>query len=312
MAAMHTTAVGERLIFLYFFLIYYTTAFTKVLVPAVYNEYLNESMPEWMINEEFQQKHGYSVFLYQKLHPDKPNYLSHNRGSETGPYMQYIVDHYDDFPDVAMFVHAKPADHQPHFLELLDCVSPNATYININFNYQGCRRSDHWKLPVGLWVEQCWRETLKVLWELENDPVEFYKRVPPNKAIMVCFVYSHQFILSRTAVHRRPLNVWKKLLSMLGQNDVCHHGEPDYDNLFAYQKSHDRVGPEPSELDSEGEGVRFGVKGWGRTVQGGTAEHLAHVIYGHYDLDMEYPNMDVICQNFLPGYPNSPCKHRHV
>lgn len=36
-------------------------------------------------------------------------------------------------------------------------------------------------------------------------------------------------------------------------------------------------------------------------------EHLAHVIFGFQDLDGVIPDMNIICQNFLPGCPGSPC-----
>ena len=47
---------------------------------------------------------GYSVYLYQRLDPSKPNFVK-NRGTEGGVFLRYIVDHYDSFPDVAIFVH---------------------------------------------------------------------------------------------------------------------------------------------------------------------------------------------------------------
>jgi hypothetical protein len=38
-------------------------------------------------------------------------------------------------------------------------------------------------------------------------------------------------------VHRRPLSVWKELQYILSIQNVCHAGEPDYDNLYAFQRS---------------------------------------------------------------------------
>jgi hypothetical protein len=80
---------------------------TKVLVPAVYHEWdnsHNNTAPNWAVDPELMQKYGYSVFLYQKLDPMKPHYFGFNRGAEAGTYLKYIVDHYDDFPDLAIFV----------------------------------------------------------------------------------------------------------------------------------------------------------------------------------------------------------------
>jgi hypothetical protein len=113
----------------------HSNGFTKVLVPAVYKEWESHTnAPAWAKDPLIQQKYNYSVFLYQKHDPSKPNFIK-NRGTEGGVYLKYIVDHYDNFPDVAIFVHGHPEHHQPDFLEYIGCIQPNATYINFNFSY---------------------------------------------------------------------------------------------------------------------------------------------------------------------------------
>lgn len=110
-----------------------TEGLQKVVVPSVYKEWAAEGPPQWVTDVEMQEKYGYSVFVYQKLDPDAANFFAYNRGTETGVYLKYIVDHYDSFPDVAIFVHAHPHDHQPNWLTMVDCISPKATYYNINY-----------------------------------------------------------------------------------------------------------------------------------------------------------------------------------
>ena len=82
-------------------------SFRKVVVPSVYREWVDKSPPDWVTSEALQNQFGYEVFLYQKLNATLPNYIAVNRGTEGGVYLRYIVDHYDNFPDVAIFVHAK-------------------------------------------------------------------------------------------------------------------------------------------------------------------------------------------------------------
>ena len=113
-------------------------AFTKVLVPAVYKEWIKDK-PHWVTDPAIQKKHNYTVFAHQKLDPNAPNYFAHNRGTETGVYLKYVVDHYHDFPDVAIFVHSKPYEHQTNWLNMIGCISPNATWYNIN--YEGTHNS---------------------------------------------------------------------------------------------------------------------------------------------------------------------------
>ncbi len=105
----------------------------KVIVPAVYKEF-EKGLPSWITNEELKATKGYEVYLYQRLYPEQPNYVR-NRGTEGTVYLRFIVDHYDNFPDIAVFVHADPKDHQPHWLELVECIHPNATYSDLNFIY---------------------------------------------------------------------------------------------------------------------------------------------------------------------------------
>jgi hypothetical protein len=117
-------------------------SFSKVIVPAVFHEW-DGGAPEWMTNQTLKDLFNYSTFLYQKTDPSAPNYIGFNRGCENGAYYRYIVDHYHNFPDVAVFVHAKPYEHQPHWLDMIKCISPNATYMSIN-HQQICRSTAYW------------------------------------------------------------------------------------------------------------------------------------------------------------------------
>ena len=102
-------------------------AFRKVVVQAVHKE--RDASPSLQV----QTRYNFSVFSYQMLDSSAPRYLNNNRGTETCVYLRYIVDHYDDFPDVAVFVHAHPHEHQPRWMEMVHCISPNATWYNINY-----------------------------------------------------------------------------------------------------------------------------------------------------------------------------------
>jgi hypothetical protein len=143
------------------------------------------------------------------------------------------------------------------------------------------------------WAEQCWRDILRIVWNMKDDNEAFEKKVPLDGPIKVSFVASQQFLISRDMVHQRPLSVWKELLHILGEQEVCHRGPLDYEHLSPVAR---KFGSEPIDRKNKG-----------RIVQAVAAEHLAHVIFGHYELDMEFPNMTKICQNFIPNCPSSPC-----
>ena len=58
-------------------------AFSKVVVPSVYNEWDNyDNHPIWFSNKTLRNENGYDVFLYQKLNSSDPNFVATNRGTE--------------------------------------------------------------------------------------------------------------------------------------------------------------------------------------------------------------------------------------
>jgi hypothetical protein len=66
------------ILLIFLFQIRLNEAFTKVLVPAVFKEWLNGE-PKWM-SKETQELYNFSTFKYQKINPDLPNYIKFNRG----------------------------------------------------------------------------------------------------------------------------------------------------------------------------------------------------------------------------------------
>ena len=92
--------------------------------------------------------YNYTAFVYQKFNPNEPNYMPHNRGTEGAVYLQYVVDHYDNFPDVALFVQADGAhfrqDTYGHVIDIMKCVQPNVTYSSVR-NYVCMTRDSHTK-----------------------------------------------------------------------------------------------------------------------------------------------------------------------
>lgn len=264
--------------------------FTKVLVPSIYHEFIN-GYPDWISNPEILKKYNYSVFLYQKMNSSEPNYVK-NRGTEGGVYLRYIVDHYDNLPDVMMFTHAHPQDHQPDWIHFLDCVQPSISYVNINFQYL-YRYSSYWKNDREFWLEQCMRDILKILWGLEDNQEEFNKRLSPNSPIFIALSCGNQFIVSKNTILKRPLSVYKKILLMVNERTTCHEGPLDFDNLYATHRKRD-VPEEPPE-------------GYGREIQGMAMEHLSHLIFGYQDLDGEFPDQSSLCQSFYPNCHKSPC-----
>lgn len=107
-------------------------SFSKVWVPAVLDDWLREPRPHWVADERLKKKHNYTTFVYQSIRPDLPNYINGSRGAENSVYYRYIVEHYDDFPDVAIFTLGRPFEQTPNIVDLVGCISPNATYMMLS------------------------------------------------------------------------------------------------------------------------------------------------------------------------------------
>lgn len=105
--------------------------FTKVIVPSIYDEFDLHGVPAWYSDPSLAKRFGYTIFRYQRMNASEPNYVR-NRGTEGAIFLRYVVDHYDHFPDIAIFVHANPAVHNKYWLEMIGCIRPNATYFNFN------------------------------------------------------------------------------------------------------------------------------------------------------------------------------------
>ena len=157
----------------------------------------------------------------------------------------------------------------------------------------------------GVVQEQCWRDILQVLWELRGRDKEFHRRLPPTQPITSSATCCNQFLLSRAMVHKRPLHVWKELLQIIAMQPKCHMGEPDYENLFEFNRTGRVKSSEQLFYEKFGESL---TNQKGSYVQGHAGEHLMHVMFGHKELEMTPPTQEEMCQNFIQGCPGSPCK----
>ena len=74
---------------------------SKVVVLSVFQEWWTKNgsftPPAWVVDPDLQKRFNYTVFVYQKVHPNRHNYISTNRGRENGPFYRYIVENYDNF-----------------------------------------------------------------------------------------------------------------------------------------------------------------------------------------------------------------------
>ena len=100
-----------------------------------------------------------------------------------------------------------------------------------------------------------------------SNLTDFNKRVPVDKPLDFYFVCCQQFILSRDMMRRRPLHVWQELYKIINVQDVCHMGDPDYENLNSFSRNRWMCGPETADIKVYGEGGQHS-HGVGKHIQG--------------------------------------------
>jgi hypothetical protein len=235
---------------------------TKVaMVVAHYNEWDNlERIPEWANNtvDPATRPHsaralGYTVApMYQRKHPDRPNYVP-NHGFEGGAYIKYVIDWYDNLPDVTMFVQADAGD-LPNFAERLSTIVTNAdridfTPLNVGRETDSMSLYFHKRIPYQDWwmstdlrkVEKCWRTVAGL----------FGEYWPEDAVPQVSGYCCNLFAASRDNIRRVPKEVWQYV----------------YDNLIVKGECVPGEGPVQNREDDKWQlGIVF--------------EHLSHVMFG--------------------------------
>ena len=276
----------------------------KVVVPATYNEW-RDGPPLWIADHSISEEYNFSVFLYQKLNHTQPNFISFNRGSESGVYLKFIVDHYDDLPDITIFVHALPQHHSHHWLSLVKCINPDADYYSINVtpfekSRYACRELSKWHHHVS---HECWTHVMDTLrgYEGQFDQTTAYQSKSydslPSK---VCYIASNQFFVRRQLIRTRPFEFWKKLYYMIGQSQDCtanDHERRNHSTIPALHVSRN-MSPKIGSFDAVG-----------RNTQGIVMEHLSHVVFGRLPLIHPRPNHTV---SYWKQYFNISCLRRYL
>lgn len=170
--------------------------------------------------------------------------------------------------------------------------------------------SENYVYGLSITLEQCWRDTLKILWGYQGRDEEFNQLLPGTKPLTMAATSANQFLLSRSMVHKRPLQVWKDLFHILVGQPLCHLGEPDYEHLYEYKRIGKKIREKPWYNYPNSKESPTNPNGY--IVPGMAGEHLSHVIFGLKDLISAKPTLEDMCENFLPGCLGSPCKGSHL
>jgi len=151
--------------------------------------------------------------IYNKGPPlttDLPVVSLPNVGRESHTYLTHIIDNYHTLDDYTVFLQGRPFDHSPNLLrDLADLIKriesgEKLNYENLSNNFldsniSGCPH--HRGLPL----ISCYNRLFES--SIQNRPFKFSAGA--------------QFLVSREAIHRRPLEFYIKARAM-----VEHHIHP--------------------------------------------------------------------------------------
>jgi hypothetical protein len=234
------------------------------VVVAHYDEWdALPEMPVWANNSkdprffpDSPRARGYTVApMYQRRRPENPGFVP-NHGYEGGVYLKFVVDHYDNLPDVTVFMQAD-ADAQSDLPSRLGKVVTrqknfgDIDYLPINvgndFNpeqvyfYKRDPYQEWWKETSLRAIDQCWR-TVAGWWGHE-----WPQETVPTVSGYCC----NYFAASRESIRKTPLETWKKAYESLIERAECVPGS----------------GPVATRVDDK----------WQIAV---TLEHMAHIMFG--------------------------------
>ena len=234
------------------------------LVIAHYDEWDDlDEMPVWANNSKDPRVHpdaptarGYTVApMYQRRRPESPGYVP-NHGYEGGVYLQFVLDHYDNLPDVAVFVQAdadKIGDVPSRLGKVVTRQKERGDvgYLPINVGWDGNFEQVyfHKRDPYQEWwsetslpdVDKCWR-TVAGLWGHEW----------PSETVPTVSGYCCNSPPRRRGKHPpTPLATWRKAYETLIERGECSPG----------------AGPVATRTDDK----------WQIAI---ALEHMAHVMFG--------------------------------
>jgi len=251
-----------------------------VVVPAHFEEW--RKTPPW----QNKLPESASSYLYQRTSLNEPAH-SPNFGFEGGVHLQFIVEHYENLPDIVVFTRSHPElDGSPSFFEWLKCIRLDGlTFTSFNDLYVENRGMLAWKKKkISCVVEQCWRDMLR-LFNLDH-------MLPAGQAPFVSFYAGSQFSVSQKMIQRHSRQAYERAREILSSNQPCHRGDLNWTELSSWG----------GKGEAERDATRF------HKDTSAAWEHLNHVILGGQPLLGPRRSTRNLCQSFhdkarCPGSP---------
>ena len=201
------------------------------LVVAEYNEF-DGGMPSWA---QPTIQHPYCVApVYQRIDEKKPYYVP-NQGYEGSVYLKFVVDYYDNLPDITVFMQAD-ASRLTDIQERLDILANNADkvqYQPMNVNYKAgsdtsqagdamtfiAGRPSTWEAWGGGGEERdtCYKHIMKNF----GAPDIVQNSEEPDAPIVTSLYCCNYFAVSRDLIRRIPFETWRSTYEDFAVKGKC-------------------------------------------------------------------------------------------
>ena len=192
------------------------------IIVARYNEnieWLNREMPNCIIYNK-----GDTLNLSNEI-------LLENVGRESETYLHYIIENYDNLPDVVVFTQARISDHKGsddinYLIKIKDTASRCSKSQNY-FRHNDVKNNRHWRKDWNL---------RKNGWYLKdnyknNKPIKFIdwfkQNIDTNYPNPICIYRNAIFAVKKENIVNKPIEYYKRLIL-----EVNHHINPTEGHFF--------------------------------------------------------------------------------
>ena len=212
---------------------------------------------------------------YQRHNQSRKGFV-YNRGFEAGIYLRFIIDHYNNLPDVVAFIQE---DADGEIGDRLKCLRTEN------------RRAWGW---APLFMEFVENRNLSV-WRSRGD----------SDAVHACWsAIARDFNLSLPADRDPVVSFYCCAYFAISKEFIRRHSRTSY--LAAYDRT---VNAERCTLEPTWQGRTISNFGNDKDTSAGAFEHLQHALLGGQKLQMAQFSNEDWCKRFLPNAvcPGSPC-----
>lgn len=170
---------------------------------------------------------------------------------ECNGYLTYIVSNYHHLPELTIFLHGKPLDHNTKMFEYIKLVMKDwkvedIGFLHLNEFQKPCHVIDFWG---------------KEFWDLTG----FLPESKPGCATTMC---CSQFIVSRARIHLRPRWFYENFLELIYESKNCAYPEHVWHMIFG----------EGAHLKDNNKVVHYQISEDGKSIEAPTKSKNANTI----------------------------------